>query len=156
MRSKKCEAATSESKPGNANLPIGDGAEAQTANREIGVPRLRQPTPELKFRLGRYRTIWSRRRYQNRTDPKWPCPKARETYITNREDIAYKGQNMKLSTYLNFGGNCKQACRFYEEHLGGKITMMLTHGEQPEPTDVPPDLKHSILCAHIVRGFANF
>jgi hypothetical protein len=24
--------------PGNANLPIGDGGEAQSANREIGVP----------------------------------------------------------------------------------------------------------------------
>ena len=38
MRSKKCEAATSESNHGNANLPIGDGAEGQNANREIGVP----------------------------------------------------------------------------------------------------------------------
>jgi hypothetical protein len=54
MHSKKCEAATSESNPGNANLPIGDGAEAQNANREIGVPRVRQPTPELKFKLGHY------------------------------------------------------------------------------------------------------
>jgi hypothetical protein len=54
MRPKKCEAATSESNPGNANLPIGDGAEAQNANREIGVPSVRQPTPELKFKLGHY------------------------------------------------------------------------------------------------------
>jgi hypothetical protein len=54
MRSKKCEAATSESNPGNANLPIGDGTEAQNANREIGVPRVSQPTSELKFKLGHY------------------------------------------------------------------------------------------------------
>ena len=48
MRSKKCKAATSESNPGNANLPIGDGTEAPNVNREIGVPKVRKPTPELK------------------------------------------------------------------------------------------------------------
>ena len=36
---------------------------------------------------------------------------------------------MKLNTYLNYGGNCKQAFQFYEKHLGGKILMMMTHGE---------------------------
>jgi PhnB protein len=33
---------------------------------------------------------------------------------------------MKLQTYLNYGGNCEQALRFYEQHLGGKITAMMT------------------------------
>jgi PhnB protein len=41
---------------------------------------------------------------------------------------------MKLHTYLNYGGNCRQAFEFYEQHLGGKIGMMMTHGEQPGPT----------------------
>ena len=45
-------AATSGSDPGNANLPIGDGTEAQDANREIGVPRIRLPATELTFELG--------------------------------------------------------------------------------------------------------
>ena len=54
LRSKKCEAATSESFPGNANLPIGDGTEAQNANREIGVPGVPQSTTELKVNLGHY------------------------------------------------------------------------------------------------------
>jgi uncharacterized glyoxalase superfamily protein PhnB len=40
---------------------------------------------------------------------------------------------MKLYTYLNYGGNCAQAFRVYEEHLGGKVTMMMTHGERPRP-----------------------
>jgi hypothetical protein len=26
---------------------------------------------------------------------------------------------MKLHMYLNYGGNCAQAFRFYEKHLGG-------------------------------------
>jgi PhnB protein len=38
---------------------------------------------------------------------------------------------MLLHTYLNYGGNCEQAFKFYEKHLGGKITMLMRHGEQP-------------------------
>src|SRR6185295_11824601 len=59
---------------------------------------------------------------------------------------------MKLFTYLNFGGNCQQAFRFYEEHLGGKITMMMTHGQQPNPANVSPELKSTILHARISIG----
>ena len=33
---------------------------------------------------------------------------------------------MKLYTQLNFGGNCEAAFHFYEKHLGGQITMMMT------------------------------
>jgi len=46
---------------------------------------------------------------------------------------------MQLHTYLNYGGNCEEAFRFYEQHLGGKITMLMRHGEQPTPSEVPPD-----------------
>lgn len=38
---------------------------------------------------------------------------------------------MKLYTQLNFGGNCAEAFRFYEQHLGGKITMMMTQNQAP-------------------------
>ena len=54
---------------------------------------------------------------------------------------------MRLFTYLNYGGNCRQAFRFYEQHLGGKITMMMTHGEQPDPAAVPPGWEDAILLA---------
>lgn len=66
---------------------------------------------------------------------------------------------MKLHTYLNFGGNCEQAFRFYEEHLGGKITMMLRHGQMPSQTpnetQVAPELKDTILHARIDLGGAQ-
>jgi len=42
---------------------------------------------------------------------------------------------MKLYTHLNFGGNCEEAFRFYEKHLGGKITMLM------RARDLPPDVK---------------
>jgi len=59
---------------------------------------------------------------------------------------------MKLYTYLNFGGNCEQAFRFYEQHLGGKVTVMLTHAQQPNADDVPADWRNAILHARITIG----
>ena len=59
---------------------------------------------------------------------------------------------MKLYTYLNYGGNCARAFRFYEAHLGAKIIMMMTHGQMPNAQDVPPDRKDTILHARITIG----
>lgn len=62
---------------------------------------------------------------------------------------------MKLNTYLNYGGNCEEAFRFYEQHLGGKISMMKTHGEQPNAPELPADRKNAILHARIDIGGAE-
>jgi PhnB protein len=59
---------------------------------------------------------------------------------------------MKLHTYLNYGGNCEEAFRFYEKHLGGKILVMMTHGEMPDAKDVPAELQKAILYAHMSIG----
>ena len=59
---------------------------------------------------------------------------------------------MKLYTYLNYGGNCRQAFEFYEEHLGGKIRFVTTHGEQPDNTAVPPEWKNAVLHARMELG----
>jgi len=61
---------------------------------------------------------------------------------------------MKLHTYLNYGGNCEQALRFYQQHLGGKVAMMMRHGEQPG-TPVPPGLEGKILHARLELGGAT-
>jgi PhnB protein len=61
---------------------------------------------------------------------------------------------MKLDIYLNYKGNCEQAFRFYEQHLGGKITSMTTHGENPGPSNVPADWNKAILHARIEIGGA--
>lgn len=39
---------------------------------------------------------------------------------------------MKLDIYINYPGHCEAAFQFYEQHLGGKITMMAAH-QQPPP-----------------------
>jgi PhnB protein len=59
---------------------------------------------------------------------------------------------MKLHTYLNYGGNCEQAFRFYQKHLGGKIIMMMTHGQMPDPSKVAPEWKNAILHARLSIG----
>ena len=59
---------------------------------------------------------------------------------------------MQLHTYLNYGGNCEQAFRFYEQHLGGKITALMRHGEQPTTTDLPPEWNGKVLHARMDLG----
>ena len=59
---------------------------------------------------------------------------------------------MKLYTYLNYGGNCRQAFEFYAEHLGGKIASVVTHGEQPQASEVPPELRSAVLHARMEIG----
>ena len=59
---------------------------------------------------------------------------------------------MQLHTYLNYGGNCEEAFRFYEEHLGGKITSMMRHGEQPGMADVPAEWNGKVLHARMNLG----
>lgn len=49
-----------------------------------------------------------------------------KTYIINT------GNLMKLDIYINYPGHCEKAFRFYEQHLGGKISMMMPH-QQPPP-----------------------
>ena len=58
---------------------------------------------------------------------------------------------MKLDIYLNYRGNCEQAFRFYEQHLGGRITGLVRHGEQPNP-GVPADWSEKVLHARIEIG----
>ena len=59
---------------------------------------------------------------------------------------------IKLHTYLNYGGNCKEAFQFYEKHLGGKITMMMTHGEKPGATNIPPEQQKTVVHARMILG----
>ena len=59
---------------------------------------------------------------------------------------------MKLYTYLNYGGNCREAFQFYAEHLGAKIVMMMNHGEQPDKSNVRPDSKDKVLHARLELG----
>ena len=59
---------------------------------------------------------------------------------------------MKMATYLNFPGNCKEALQYYEKHLGAKTVMMMTFDQVPDPENVPPGMEKGILHARIMIG----
>jgi PhnB protein len=59
---------------------------------------------------------------------------------------------MKMLTYVNFAGTCAEAFRFYEQHLGGTIGMMMTHGQAPDQSAVKPEWKDAVLHARISVG----
>ena len=56
---------------------------------------------------------------------------------------------MRLYTQLNFGGNCEEAFRFYEKHLGGKITFMMRRTEVPDLKNAPPGADNAIVHARM-------
>ena len=58
---------------------------------------------------------------------------------------------MRLNTYVNYGGNCEAAFRFYEAHLGGRITMLMRHDEAPN-ANVPAGWAKAVLHARILLG----
>ena len=59
---------------------------------------------------------------------------------------------MILNTYVNYAGTCAEAFKFYEQHLDGKITMLMKHTESPGPSNVPDNWKDKVLHARITIG----
>lgn len=55
----------------------------------------------------------------------------------------------KMYTYVNFAGKCAEAFKFYEQHLGGTISMMMTHGQAPDQSRVNPEWKDLVLHARM-------
>jgi PhnB protein len=63
---------------------------------------------------------------------------------------------MKLYVQLNFGGNCEEAFRFYEKHLGGKITMMMRQNQAPgAPSGAGNAIIHSRMSIGDTELIAN-
>jgi PhnB protein len=58
--------------------------------------------------------------------------------------------SLTLDIYINYPGHCEKAFKFYEQHLDGKITMMMPH-QQP-PANFPEEWKQPILHAIIEIG----
>jgi PhnB protein len=57
-----------------------------------------------------------------------------------------------LHSYLVFNGNCETAFKFYEQCLGGKIVMMMTHKEAPSADNVPSEWHDKIMHACLDLG----
>jgi PhnB protein len=57
-----------------------------------------------------------------------------------------------MYTYVNFAGRCAEAFRFYEQHLGGTTSMMMTHGQAPDQSTANPAWKGMVLHARMSLG----
>ena len=55
---------------------------------------------------------------------------------------------MRLDVYVNYRGVCEEAFRFYERHLGGRVTGIARHRDQPNP-NLPENWGDKILHARI-------
>lgn len=55
---------------------------------------------------------------------------------------------MRLDVYVNYRGTCEQAFRFYEQHLGGRISGLVRHKEQPN-SNLPTDWGEKVVHARI-------
>ena len=61
---------------------------------------------------------------------------------------------MKVNTYLNYGGNCEEAFRFYEKHLGAKVLALMKFSQMPDAHNVPENERNNVLHARIQIGDA--
>ena len=61
---------------------------------------------------------------------------------------------MQINPYLNFGGNCEEAFKFYETVLGGSIVMLVRSSETPMADMFPPDWHDKIMHIRMVVGDA--
>jgi hypothetical protein len=99
-------------------------------------------------------------RYVNgvRTERKRDCHADRKAKDRHQHEIsddlqtARQNQSMRLNPYLNFPGNCAAAFQFYEQHLGGKITMTITFADSPLADEVPPEWRGKILHTRMMVG----
>jgi PhnB protein len=55
-----------------------------------------------------------------------------------------------MNPYLNFNGQCEEAFKFYEQHLGGKIEAMIPHEGTPAADHVPAEWRSKIMHAKLV------
>jgi PhnB protein len=59
--------------------------------------------------------------------------------VTVLSHLSREDQNVRITPYLSFDGQCEAALQFYERCLGGKIVYMKTYAQSPVATQVPPE-----------------
>lgn len=55
----------------------------------------------------------------------------------------------KVTPYLSFDGNCREAMRFYEKVLDGKLHALLSNAETPAAEHIPPGNEDRIMHAYL-------
>ena len=59
----------------------------------------------------------------------------------------------KLNTYINFRGQCEEALRYYEQHLGAKLMFMMKWNQMPgAEKNTPPGMADKVLHTRFGLG----
>lgn len=58
---------------------------------------------------------------------------------------------MQLDIYVNYRGTCEEAFRFYEQHLGARVTGLVRHSEMPNPAH-PAEWGSKVVHARLELG----
>jgi uncharacterized protein YndB with AHSA1/START domain/uncharacterized glyoxalase superfamily protein PhnB len=66
--------------------------------------------------------------------------------LLQRMMIEGKTKMLKLSPYIRFNGNCREAMEFYKECLGGTLTLM-TVKESPMAVQMPEESRNKVMHA---------
>jgi PhnB protein len=61
---------------------------------------------------------------------------------------------VRTDIYVNYNGTCEEAFRFYEKHLGGKVSQLMKHGAGPQNAQLPTEWKDKVLHARLDLGNA--
>lgn len=59
---------------------------------------------------------------------------------------------MEFNPHLSFDGECEAAFRYYAQHLGGEIEMLMTYGSSPLAAQTPTEWHGRILHATLELG----
>jgi len=59
---------------------------------------------------------------------------------------------MQMNPYLNFGGDCEEAFKFYEECLDGKLGEIFRYAGTPVSEQVPPDWQNKVMHGSMTIG----
>jgi PhnB protein len=57
----------------------------------------------------------------------------------------------QINAYLNFNGNCREAMSFYQECLGGELSLQPVEGT-PMESQCPAAMKHHILHSSLAKN----
>jgi PhnB protein len=58
---------------------------------------------------------------------------------------------VQLAPYLNFNGNCREAMTFYQDCLGGDLSVM-TFGEAPMSEQMPEEARNNVMHSQLAAG----
>jgi PhnB protein len=59
---------------------------------------------------------------------------------------------MQLNAHVNFNGDCEEAFKFYEQHLGGKIEVLMRYEGTPAMGMSPAGWQNKVLHGRVAIG----